>query len=138
MQAFKEINRRPSRCELLQFALIVAAGAALLGALVQYAWGKPQTARVIWLLGATVAGGALAPGLGRLLYVAWMGLGLSIGLITGPVILFVLYMVVITPVALLFRVIRRDALERRIDPGAASYWKAHATTTDLRRYYKQY
>jgi preprotein translocase subunit Sss1 len=37
MQAFREINRRPSRRELLQFALIVAAGAALLGVLAQYA-----------------------------------------------------------------------------------------------------
>jgi hypothetical protein len=85
-----------------------------------------------------VAAGALVPGLGRLLYVAWMGLGLSVGLITGPVILFVFYMVMITPVAQLFRVIGRDALERRIDPGAASYWKTHATTADMRRYYKQY
>jgi hypothetical protein len=138
MQAFEEINRQPSRRELLQFALIIAVGAALLGAMAQFAWGKPHGATVIWSLGAAVAAGALVPGLGRLLYIAWMGLGVSVGLITGPVILFVLYLVVITPVALVFRLMGRDALERRIDHDAASYWKTHATTSDMSRYYKQY
>lgn len=138
MHDFQEINLRPSRADLLQFALIVAVGAALLGALAHVGWGKPHTAKVIWTLGAGIAAGALAPGLGRLLYIAWMGLGVSVGLVTSPVVMFVLYLVVITPVALVFRLVGRDVLERRMDRGAASHWKTHATTTDMSRYHKQY
>jgi len=138
MQGFEEINRQPSGRDLLQFALTVLAGAGLLGALAQFSWGKPQSAKLIWSLGTAVAAGTLVPGLGRLLYIAWMGLGVSVGLVTGPVILFILYLVVITPVALVFRIMGRDALERRIDRSVASYWKTFATTTDMARYYKQY
>jgi hypothetical protein len=107
MQAFEEISRDPSGRDLLQFALTVAAGAVLLGALAQFGWGKPHSARVIWSLGAAVAAGGLLPGLGRLLYIGWMGLGVSVGLVTAPLILFLLYLVVITPVALVFRLIGR-------------------------------
>lgn len=138
MEAYREINLRPSRKELLQFALVVAGGAAVLGVFARVAWGNPHAAEIIWTVGAAIAAGALVPGVGRLLYVAWMGLGVSVGLVTGPVVLGVCYALVITPVALIFRMRGRDVLERRVDRSAVSYWKTHATNTDMSRYYKQY
>jgi hypothetical protein len=41
-------------------------------------------------------------------------------------------------VGLLFRLMGRDPLQRRLEPAAASYWQPREQVTDLRRYYRQY
>lgn len=40
-------------------------------------------------------------------------------------ILAVVFLLIVTPVGLLLRMFGVDFLERKIDPGASSYWKKH-------------
>jgi len=37
-----------------------------------------------------------------------------------------------------FRVVGRDALRRRAEPGRTSYWNDHRPADDVRRYFKQF
>jgi hypothetical protein len=52
----------------------------------------------------------------------WMMLGLLLGRIVSPVIVAVLFILVFTPAGLISRVLGRDPLRLRPDPGADSYW----------------
>jgi hypothetical protein len=57
------------------------------------------------------------------LKVAWMRFGELLNKIVSPVVMGVIFFVVFTPVALFMRVTGRDALARRYEPAAPSYWK---------------
>jgi hypothetical protein len=58
-------------------------------------------------------------------------------LVVGEVLLLVIYFLVFTPVAMLFRIIGRDALARKIDRGAATYWRAKESRADVESYFRQ-
>lgn len=58
----------------------------------------------------------------RPVYMVMSALGMVIGLVLGPLVLGLIYYGVFTPLALWFRVIGRDRLGRKWDPGAGSYW----------------
>jgi hypothetical protein len=53
---------------------------------------------------------------------AWLALGDRLHRVTSPLVLGALYFLLFTPVALIMRLAGRDALCRRFDPGARSYW----------------
>lgn len=69
--------------------------------------------------------------------VLWARFGALLQRITNPLLLAAVFVFLITPVALLFRLLGRDALKRRRDPAAPSYWIARAPATtrdpDMRR-----
>jgi len=52
----------------------------------------------------------------------WTKLGLLMGRIVSPVITAALFYAVVTPTALLFRILGKDPLRLSRDPGARSYW----------------
>jgi saxitoxin biosynthesis operon SxtJ-like protein len=54
---------------------------------------------------------------------AWMKLGDLLNRVVSPVVMAVIFFVVFTPVALVMRAMGRDALARRYEPAAPSYWK---------------
>ena len=53
-------------------------------------------------------------------------------------VLAVFYFGVFSAVSLIFRLIGRDALRRRLDPSASSYWEPKARAHDPRRYLQQF
>ena len=42
--------------------------------------------------------------------------------VVGPVVLGAIFFLVLTPVAVAMRVIGRDAMKRRFEPAASTYW----------------
>jgi len=60
---------------------------------------------------------ALAP-----LNKCWTKLGVLLYRIVSPIVLGSLFYVIVTPVALLMRVLGKDPLRLRREPDAASYW----------------
>ena len=54
---------------------------------------------------------------------AWMRFGELLNRIVSPVVMAVIFFVVFTPVAFVMRLTGRDALARRYEPAAPSYWK---------------
>jgi hypothetical protein len=132
------LDLRPTDRMLRQFAgawLLVFSGLAANQWLIR---GHARTA--IMLAGiALVIGvaGLLRPRLVRWLFVAATVLAFPIGWVVSQVMLVVLFLGVITPVALLFKVRGRDRLARKRQP-QSSYWKPKTATEDMRRYLRQY
>ena len=60
---------------------------------------------------------ALAP-----LNKSWTKLGVLLYRIVSPVVMAFLFYVIVTPMGLLMRMLGKDTLRLRRDPGAASYW----------------
>lgn len=52
----------------------------------------------------------------------WFRFGLLLHGIVSPIVLGLIFFVVITPMALVMRITRRDALSRRFESARASYW----------------
>lgn len=53
---------------------------------------------------------------------AWLGLGKLMHAVVSPVTLGLVFFGVITPVAAVLKLMRRDALARRFEPAAPTYW----------------
>ncbi|MCP5142322.1 MAG: hypothetical protein H6926_06810 [Chromatiales bacterium] len=74
-------------------------------------------AAVFLVLGLANAG-ILTP-LNRL----WMRFGLLLGMIVSPIVLGVIYFVMIAPIGLFMKLIKRDAMKRKLEPDAQTYWE---------------
>jgi len=147
--ALMTVNWRPDRGQLRGFALACLLALGLLGAWVFFRRslvGFPMpaaTARsaawVLWALAALC--GVLAAAAPRgiyPLYLALTAVSLPIGLVVSHGALALLFYGVLTPVGLLFRLVRRDPLHRRFDSSARSYWVRREAVTDVRRYFRQF
>lgn len=98
--------------------------AAIFGILIPWVLGIPRGQWPIWpwgILATFLAWAALAPETIRPIYVLWMRFGLMMSRITTPLIMGLVFFVLITPTALVFRIFGRDALARRIDSGIETY-----------------
>ena len=136
MKLFEEINTRPSRAELVKFGLVLFVAGALAAA---YAFARGDLRTAAWLgaIGAAVLVLSQVPVIGRLLYIAWMSLGVAMGRVVSPVVLLVIYVLLVVPVAIVFRLRGRDTMKRRLDRGAASYWEDHPRAEDVASYLRQ-
>jgi hypothetical protein len=129
------VNRNPSERELAQFAWI---GTAVLALLAFWHFGPVLTPCL--LAAALVLGltGTVRPAGLRGLYVGLLTVTAPIGAAVSFVLLAVIYYGVFTPVAAVFRLLGRDALQRRLQPELASYWEPRRPVTGPRRYLRQY
>jgi hypothetical protein len=80
--------------------------------------------------------GLLRPAIIRPVFVAWMAIALAVGAVVSRVVLAILYYFLFALVGVLFRLIRRDALDLRRPP-ADTYWHAKPQVKDLRQYLRQ-
>jgi|ERR1043166_7595630 hypothetical protein len=87
------------------------------------------------IVGAT---GLIWPAAIRWLFVGWMMLAFPIGWLVSQVMLLVMFYFLLTPVALFFRIIGRDALRRKAAAGESSYWRVKESPQSIRNYFRQY
>jgi hypothetical protein len=141
-----EVNWTPSDRQLRQFGWMALVGLPLAGWLIM---GKPwpiasasavQAVAIAALCVAGIVCAALAvarPSLLRTPFLAAMLLALPIGMVVSEVILAAIYFLVFAPVALLFKLTGRDALDRRLDRAAATYWRPKAQPRGVESYFRQ-
>jgi len=101
---------------------LLFAGFFLLVALLPVAFGRPL---VWWALVASSVFAAIAILCPRVLAPLnrwWMKLGLLLHKLVSPVALGVIFFGAIMPTGIVFRLLRKDPLRLRIDPGGKSYW----------------
>lgn len=53
----------------------------------------------------------------------WTGLSVAAAERVNPIVLAILYLVVVTPFAIVTRLVRRDPMRRRLEPTAKTYWE---------------
>jgi hypothetical protein len=71
---------------------------------------------------ALVLLGALAPRALKQVYVGWMALAFTLGLVVSTVLLTVFFYVVVTPIGLAARLFGKDFLGRKWRSGGGSHW----------------
>jgi hypothetical protein len=75
-----------------------------------------------WIIGGALGLWALiGPASLRPVYYYWMRLALGLSRLTTPLILGVVFVLVILPVALVMKLVRRDPMTRRFDESTLSY-----------------
>jgi hypothetical protein len=136
---WSDISFDPARKTLRQFAAGWLVGFLALGAGQYFLKGRLQAGLALATLAVVVGVPALIwPRLLRWIFVGWMVLAFPVGWLVSTMMLLVLYYVVLTPVAVLFRLRGRDLLARRPAPGQDSYWAPKQTVLDVRRFFRQY
>ena len=140
-----ELNLKPTNSQLRQFGFIAFFALPLIG---WFLTGRPTPAtwtplhsqRIgIFALIGVVSGIAawLRPSLLRWMFVAVSVVTFPVGFVLGEIIMMAIFAVAFIPLAFVFRLIGRDALQRKIDPNAATYWQARDTTKSAKSYYRQ-
>ncbi|MEX0641314.1 MAG: SxtJ family membrane protein [Pirellulales bacterium] len=82
--------------------------------------------------------GLIKPQWIRPLFALLMAIATPIGWLVSTIVLSVLFYGIFTPLALVFRLMGRDALVRRAPPRGATYWTPKPIVDDPRRYFRQY
>jgi TRAP-type C4-dicarboxylate transport system permease small subunit len=81
--------------------------------------------------------GLVRPSAVRFIFTGWMIVAFPIGWTISRVALALVFYAVITPVAFLFRVIRRDELRLRRADERASFWRPKPSPESVREYFRQ-
>lgn len=133
-----EINRNPSRRDLLAFGAGLAVVFAVIGALRWHA-GFHATAAVWWVTGLALTVMFFAvPRIRRWLYLAWIYAMFPVAWAVSYALLGIAYFLVATPIAITLHLIGRDPLQRRFDRAARSYWVLRTPNRDDARYFRQF
>lgn len=131
-----QLNWNPEDRQLKQFGLL----SLVLFPFVTWIWGASWTAiGVSAAIGAGFAAlGIVAP---RVLKPVFLGLSLilmPIGIVVGEILLFLVYVTVIVPIGIIFRLMGRDRLQLKFDRECESYWQDKHLPSSPSRYYQQY
>jgi Saxitoxin biosynthesis operon protein SxtJ len=90
------------------------------------------------LLAITVGPVGIAfPRLIKPIFLAWMTLAYPIGWVISHITLGVVFFLLFTPLAIVFRLMRRDALGLKRNSDAPSYWTLKSPPIDKARYLHQ-
>ena len=126
----------------LGFCLLLAGMVLLKGRLLFWEVSPERTNQLAYGLGAFGAFCALLaqtrPQALRPLYLGLSAITFPIGLVVSQIIALVLYYLILTPVALVFKIIGRDPMLRTLDPEAKSYWHARPPQPPAERYFRQF
>ena len=136
---WSDLPFNPSRRALRQFAALWLVCFLALGANQYFAKGRPQLGLALAAVAAIIGlPGLIRPPLLRWLFVGCTVLAFPIGWLISLLMLLILYFLVLTPVAVLFRLRGRDLLGRKPAPERNSFWEPKHTPRDLRSYFRQY
>ena len=148
MSGFVEIDFHPEEDTLRRFGFIALGGFGLLAAaaytetfLFSFGLGAARIPVAAGLLGLGVLATLLslvAPRANRFIFVGLSLVAFPIGFVISHVLLAVLFFLVITPVALVFRLQRRNELRLGTDPGTVSYWSDSHPPRSSDSYFRQF
>ena len=82
--------------------------------------------------------GLVAPALVKPIYLALTVVSYPIGFVLSYVIVSIMFFLVITPIAVVFRIFGRDPLNRKFDAAAATYWIERHPPETVKRYFRQF
>jgi len=135
-----EINWNPKHKELRNFGIIALIASAVISLFLYII----KDVGIHWTLVISCIGFAIflssliSAKLTRIIYLGLTLITLPIGWIVSFILLAIFYFLVITPLALFFRLIGRDPLSRKFDPTIDSYWFKRTPPEKMDRYYHQF
>ena len=66
----------------------------------------------------------------RPLNLLWFKFGILLGKVIAPIVISAVFFVIVTPMALIMRLMGKDPLSRKRNPGADTYWTARDKQAD--------
>ena len=143
-----QLNLQPTTRQLRQFGFIGMIAFAVLGGVVQWKGGlfgldfgelQKTVTRSLWLAGGLSALFSFVwPAANRPLYTVLSLVAFPIGWMVSHIVLAFLFFGILTPLALFFRLVGRDALSRTWDPAQKSYWVDMPPQPEHRDYFRQF
>ena len=128
-----------TRREQFWFGPLFALFGSMIGGFALWKFSAPEVAKWIWIFSAVIiALYYLIPPLRKWIFMGWLGAVFPIGWVISHLLLGIVFYLVVFPIGLMMRMFRYDALGRRFDRDAKSYWKKREARDDPRRYFKQY
>lgn len=135
---WSEINTQPAPRVLRQFACACLAILVLATAR-QYRVGRHELALALILTGVVIGlSGFIWPRSLRWLFVGWMKIAFPLNLLVSELVLALMFYLVLSPLALVFRLMGRDSLNLKAAPERGTFWAARESNKDPRRYFRQY
>jgi hypothetical protein len=132
-----EINRNPTKRDLLLFGGGLPVATLVLGLVVRHRAGSAVAVRV-WMVGAAVSVlYAAIPSIRRPVFVGWTWLTHPIGWAVTQVMLLAAFLVVVLPIGFVLRRVSGDPLRRQSDPALATYWVSRTQPRDVQRYFQR-
>lgn len=138
MRSFSDLQQEPTAADLRGFRWVVSIGGLALSLFLYFVRHHHGAAVATAGGGVALALLSFVPGLGRWLFVGWMGLGLIMGRITSPILLGVVWLVLFVPLGIVFRLVGRDAMKRRFPAPEATFWEPHPPQPKVGRYFQQF
>ena len=138
--ALIDINWKPDRNELRKFGEISLAMLTVI-ALVFYWLDRLAAVGSLYLCAAGLGIfilSRISTKLVKPFYLLLYAIALPIGFVLTNILMAIIYFIILTPVGLIFRLIHRDPLKRKLDPNAKTYWMPHRTPDALKRYFNQF
>ena len=134
-----EINRTPGPRDLRLFGCVgLPVFVGFLGFLARRATGHDAPA---WVAGAAAAFsvllGVLRPSALRAPFVGLQVVMFPLAWLVSHLLLGAIYLLVVTPVGWLVRLLRGDPMTRAFDPSLATYWTTRGPDADVERYFRQ-
>ena len=139
-----KLDLKPDERIVRQFAWFAVLGLPLLAwfamrTFATFDWAHPVFLTVaavgVSQLGLYLAGVRV---LSRVLFVGLTILFVPIGFLISHVLLAAVYYLVLTPIALVFRLTGRDVIGKKLDPNAKSYWHERSGDRPSASYFKLY
>jgi hypothetical protein len=135
---WSQIPKDPSHRILRQFSAAWIVVFGLFASMQMWRHHHPQAALVLAIVALVGFAGLIHPRLMRWVFVAASVAAFPIGWIVTHLILGILFYLVLTPLALFFRVKGRDALKLRRPPAEGTLWEARESDGDPARYLRQF
>jgi len=135
-----EINWHPKRRQLQSFGKI----ALLITAIISLLLYKLKGVSIPWALAIFAVGftifliSMISSRLTRMIYVVLMAVTFPIGLVVSFTLLAIFYFLLLAPFGLIFRLMGRDALCRKFDATAESYWLSRREPESTEQYFRQF
>lgn len=110
---------------LQRFASVLSSALLLIAAI--FFFLRRDAGTTLWFAMAVVlllAAAMIRPDLLRPLYLGWMALAFALGALVSRLILTLFFYGILTPIALVLRLMGKDFLRRKTEKGLSSYWLA--------------
>ena len=135
-----EIDWHPKRKQLRSFGKIALLITAIISLLLYVLKGVSiPWALAIFAVGFTIfLISMISSRLTRMIYVVLMAVTFPIGLVVSFTLLAIFYFLLLAPLGLIFRLMGRDALCRKFDATAESYWLSRREPEGPEQYFRQF
>lgn len=133
------ININPDVKILREFGIFALFGFGLPGCVIGFKWDLWQIGYGFWGLGVfSFIFAFVQPKVLKPIFITLVVVAFPIGFVISNIILTAIFYGILTPIALVFKVFGRDALNCKIEPKSASYWISREGKSPVSQRFKQY